>query len=396
LTSVGGATRASGERTAVAELADALRVGGDDAAARAHVHGFHSYPARMHPVTAGRLVAALSRPGARVLDPFCGSGTVLVEARLGARRAVGLDASPLAVELAWLKTRGATPAERAALFEAAGRVAASAEERRRRRAGPTRRYPAADLDLFDVHVLLELDGLRAAIEAERGDALGRALRLVLSSILTKVSRLPGDTAEALVERRLAAGFTTRLFSRRAAELCRALARFTALCPRSAPACELHLGDARDGAPLAPASVDLVATSPPYPGVYDYAAHQEARLRWLGLDTEGFRRREIGARRDLGTLGLERALSRWRRDFGACLGALARALAPGGRIALLSADVALGGRAVRQPELVAELARQNGLRVVACASQRRAHFHRATRAAFAEQPRREHLLLLARA
>jgi hypothetical protein len=32
-----------------AALASALDVAGDDAASRAHVHGFHSYPARMHP-----------------------------------------------------------------------------------------------------------------------------------------------------------------------------------------------------------------------------------------------------------------------------------------------------------------------------------------------------------
>ena len=38
---------------------------------RVHVHGFHTYPARMHPQTAARLVRALSGEGATVLDPFC-------------------------------------------------------------------------------------------------------------------------------------------------------------------------------------------------------------------------------------------------------------------------------------------------------------------------------------
>ncbi len=45
-----------------------------------------------------RIVRASSEPGAIVLDPFCGSGTTLaVAARLG-RRAIGCDASALAVE----------------------------------------------------------------------------------------------------------------------------------------------------------------------------------------------------------------------------------------------------------------------------------------------------------
>ena len=42
-------------------------------------HGFHSYPARMHPTTARRLIAGLLPVRGRLLDPFCGSGTVLVE-----------------------------------------------------------------------------------------------------------------------------------------------------------------------------------------------------------------------------------------------------------------------------------------------------------------------------
>src|SRR5262249_7300070 len=52
---------------------------------RAHVHGFHVYPARMHPVTASRLVELTSIAGSKVLDPFCGSGTVLVQAMLARR-----------------------------------------------------------------------------------------------------------------------------------------------------------------------------------------------------------------------------------------------------------------------------------------------------------------------
>src|SRR5262249_30208950 len=113
--------------------------------ARANVHGFHSYPARMHPLTARRLVEAFSRPGDAVLDPFCGSGTVLVEARLAGRGAVGVDANPLAVRLARLKTAPTTPEQRARWIDAAREVAAFADARREAKAGPTHRYGQADV-----------------------------------------------------------------------------------------------------------------------------------------------------------------------------------------------------------------------------------------------------------
>ena len=46
------------------------------------------------------LVAACARPGGTVLDPFCGSGTALVAAVEGDRRAIGIDRDPTAIEIA--------------------------------------------------------------------------------------------------------------------------------------------------------------------------------------------------------------------------------------------------------------------------------------------------------
>ena len=65
-------------------------------------HGFHTYPAGMHPDAARGLVAAL--PGDSVFDPFCGGGTVLVEAMLAGKRAIGRDVSPVALRVARART----------------------------------------------------------------------------------------------------------------------------------------------------------------------------------------------------------------------------------------------------------------------------------------------------
>jgi site-specific DNA-methyltransferase (cytosine-N4-specific) len=69
-------------------------------------HGLHEYPARMIPQIAKRLILAYSRERAKILDPFCGSGTTLVEARLAKRYSVGVDINPFAVLLSKVK---ATP-----------------------------------------------------------------------------------------------------------------------------------------------------------------------------------------------------------------------------------------------------------------------------------------------
>lgn len=61
-------------------------------------HLLHSYPAKllMHIPYFFLNNNTFSKPGDVVLDPFCGTGTVLVEAILANRNAIGADANPLA------------------------------------------------------------------------------------------------------------------------------------------------------------------------------------------------------------------------------------------------------------------------------------------------------------
>lgn len=68
------------------------------------VHGLHDYPARMIPQIAERLLNLYTKKSDTVLDPFCGSGTTLVEASLAGRNSYGVDINPLAVLIASVKT----------------------------------------------------------------------------------------------------------------------------------------------------------------------------------------------------------------------------------------------------------------------------------------------------
>ncbi len=393
LSTVGGEVFVRGEPGACARLRTAMTVVADEEASRAHVHGFHSYPARMHPVMARRLIELFGEPGGRVLDPFCGSGTVLVEARLSGRPAHGVDLNPLAASLSWCKVRGAGRKELAELLEAAHRVEHHAETRRKQRLGATRRYPDTDTEQFDPHVLLELDGLRDGIERRASGGVSQVLWLVLSSILTKVSRKRGDTAEEADQpRRLASGFTIRLFGRKAEELVRRIEEYSRLLPRTAPEVEVECEDARECRSVHASTVDLVVTSPPYPGTYDYLSHHATRLRWLGMPSEQLDRDEIGSRRKAEDGGLEAARRWFEKDMVRVLEACARALKPGGRVVLVVADGVVQGRALRVDELMASAMRKAGITWVATGSQRRPNRVATAARAFTASSRQEHVLV----
>jgi DNA modification methylase len=376
-------------------LVAALEVDADESRVMQHVHGFHTYPARMHPDTARELVSGLSGPNDAVLDPFMGSGTVLVEARLHGRRAFGIDANPLAVALAHLKLSGIEPDKRALFLGVVEAVCDHAEMRRCAKAGPSRRYSQQQRDAFEPHVLLELDGLSQGIDQASTPELAPTLRLVLSSLIVKVSRRRSDTSSAETQRRLSSGFVIRFFAKKARELLGRLDDYAHRLPPRCPPAKLELGDARK-LPLPNSSISVIITSPPYPGVYDYVEHHRLRMEWLKLDVKHLECHEIGAHRHFAKRRETNAEADWALQLGACLDEMARVLVPGGAAAILIADSAVAGRAWYADRALRELAPRHGFTVTGGASQRRGHFHAPTQSAFDRAVRREHLIVLQRA
>ena len=74
-----------------------------------YTHRFHNYPAMMVPQVARRLLERYGTPGGWLLDPYCGTGTSLVEASLFGMNAVGCDINPLARLIARAKTAPMRP-----------------------------------------------------------------------------------------------------------------------------------------------------------------------------------------------------------------------------------------------------------------------------------------------
>jgi hypothetical protein len=72
-------------------------------------HTFYRYPARFSPAFVRAAIAAFSKPGDVILDPFMGCGTSLVEALITGRHAIGSDINTLAHFLAQVKTTLLTP-----------------------------------------------------------------------------------------------------------------------------------------------------------------------------------------------------------------------------------------------------------------------------------------------
>lgn len=292
-------------------------------------HGFHTYPAGLHPDAARDLIAAFDAP--RVLDPFCGGGTTLVEALAAGRQAVGRDISAVALLVATARTTVADDAALTSLRATARALAAAA-----RGAGelPPPRLHDAVADWYAPHVLVELEALRRGIaEADVSRQVRLLLKAAWSSILIKTSFRASDTSARRLVHDRPPGTTAVLFHKRVRELGRQLVDLRDAVPPGTPVPDIDRCDAR--ALTLDAPVDLVVTSPPYPSVYDYVPMQALREAWL--DTWSPTAAEIGPRRAWRAAGDAEARRIWEDDTRAWMAAVARVVRPGGHVVIVIGD-----------------------------------------------------------
>lgn len=71
---------------------------------RAEIHSFHRYYGKLIPAIPSFFIKEFTKENDIVFDPFCGSGTVAVEAKRLNRNFVGIEINPLSVEIAKTKT----------------------------------------------------------------------------------------------------------------------------------------------------------------------------------------------------------------------------------------------------------------------------------------------------
>lgn len=75
-----------------------------DVDTKEYTHCFHTYPAMMIPQIARKLLKKYGVEGGWLLDPYCGTGTSLVEASLFGMHSVGCDINPLVRLIATAKS----------------------------------------------------------------------------------------------------------------------------------------------------------------------------------------------------------------------------------------------------------------------------------------------------
>ncbi|MHA2139919.1 MAG: DNA methyltransferase [Candidatus Thorarchaeota archaeon] len=356
-------------------------------------HGIHKFPAKFFPELPRYLIKRYSEPSQIVLDPMCGSGTVILEAMLSNRTGVGVDIDPIARLITKAKT---TPLNHDSLDSAARDLSKLIQERNM--SGeftpsiPEFNYRDA---WFKDFVLRELAIVRDSIcdvmisesDYDSSQGIRDFMRVVFSSIIRDVSNADPHCTRTVIrknlEKKISPGEVLDRFSNVLSKQVRAMRDLSDVyLSMSIGDVQIPEGTATQTG-LEDESVDLAVTSPPYINAVDYPRTHQLEMYWLGLVEDGplsnMKRKYIGTEtvykdeysqlRESGFESLDPLLRRiftkdprrsfivfkFFEDMKEQLKEIYRVLHPGGHYCLAIGNNVIRGNVVESHKILTEIA-----------------------------------------
>lgn len=253
-----------------------------------HTHGFHKYPAKFIPhIPKWAITKYLNGDKNKfILDPFCGSGTTLVESVLSGYNAIGIDIDPLSAMISRVKT---TRVDKCELEKISSWLIKEINDKRK----GTFKPECETLDhWFTKDAIKKLSTIRTSINvipeifgnSKKVKDIQDLLLICFSSIIRRVSNADNESQKTYVSHtkikqpeEVNSLFFSQLnlFVERAkifSETTNPSVKSKVIISSSAASLEKNLKGQK---------IDLAITSPPYIKAIDYIYNQMVELFWIG-------------------------------------------------------------------------------------------------------------------
>ena len=323
-------------------------------------HGIHPYPAKYIPQLPREIILANTTQRSTILDPFCGSGTTLLEACLNGRKSIGIDSNPIAALIASAKTHALNNDE-------LDRIDIIIEELAKIDLNNIRAYDipnAKNLNhWFTESVIIELSWLKNYIYNNSDGNLRNFLLCIFSSIIVNVSNQESDTRYAAKVKNINKGGVILRFLRKLnseyINIIELSKNKNAI--RNTP--QIYNIDSRkvDSSIIKDNSVDLVITSPPYPNSYDYYLYHKWRMIWLGFNVNDVRDKEVGSRHEHSSR--KASIEVFEEKMIPILTNVSRVLKPNKLAYFFMGDSIISGEFIDMSESFKKIAQESGLKYV---------------------------------
>lgn len=252
-----------------------------------YTHGFHKYPAKFIPIIPKWAIKKfVTQSGSAILDPFCGSGTTLVESIISKNNSVGIDIDPLSCLISKVKT---TPLNLKRLEDITRWLSESISKSTRNEFLPE----TSNIEhWFSNEAIVKLSNIRSHID-ETTNVFGKSksvidirdfLLVCFSSIIRRVSNADNESQKTYVSHTKPKNpeEVYSLFFKHLTYFNERMAEYSSIISKNYKSIIINKNSTKDLKEYSfEQKIDLVITSPPYIKAIDYIYNQMVELFWIG-------------------------------------------------------------------------------------------------------------------
>lgn len=364
-----------------------------------YTHGFHPYPAKFTPQLVNKFFNLYCKQGYTILDPFCGSGTTLVEGVLNAMNSVGIDLNPIAYIISRAKSNHYSSEELKIIKNFISEIQPQPN------VGLFSNYNKNDSHnqevlipdfpnrnhWFQENVSKELAILKSKIDEFEDSNIKDLLLCGFSKIIVKVSNQDSEVRYTAKKKNHPDGIVFSSFIKTILNYLQILSLNRNSISAKA---DVNNGDTYEVLKKYPNNhFDFVITSPPYINTFDYYLYHKWRMFWLGYDHRPVRQKEIGNHHRIDTKSFQEAKTEYIETMSEIMNELSRVSKPNSYFVMIIGDGIIDGITIDMSQVISDITDNCNYEIENIESINLSEITRSFNRKFSNAPKKEHSIIL---
>lgn len=350
-------------------------------------HGFHPYPAKYTPQLVNKYLNLFCKQGYSILDPFCGSGTTIVEGAINGMHSVGIDLNPIAYIVSKAKSNKYNENDIRLIDRIINKI-------QNLNSIPT------DIEIpdfpnrnhwFQDNVCLELADLKKQINSIENNNVKDLLLCAFSKIIVRVSNQDSEVRYTAKNKNIQNGTVYSLFIETLLNYVDILKcnDFEILAET-----KIFNGDTNiELQRFEDNHFDFVITSPPYINTFDYYLYHKLRMFWLDYDHRPVRQKEIGNHHRIDTKDFDTAKQEYVDSMTNIMNELSRVSKSKSKFVMIIGDGIVSGVTIDMSQVISEICQNSNYKIQSIESINLSEITRSFNKKFSNAPKKEHSIIL---